>query len=123
MHPHPPLLTHTHTHTHTHAVDSKGRESSAAASPFLEDTGLALSTSVFRLGYFAGGDGESQLKVDLRNTAGFVRHRMACVTNFLLPIKVRGRGDMRMLTPHVALFSSILLTLPSALVPWWRPYE
>lgn len=35
----------------------------------------------------AGGDGEGILKVDMRNAAGFVRHKDAHVTNFLLPIK------------------------------------
>lgn len=55
----------------------------------LEETGIALSTSVLRLGYFMGGDGQSRLKVDLRNAAGFIRHEGAAVTAFLLPIKVR----------------------------------
>lgn len=54
----------------------------------LENTGVAVTMSVFRLGYFYGGDGCAQLKVDLRNAAGFVRHPTACITNFLLPVKV-----------------------------------
>jgi len=45
-----------------------------------------------RFGYFFGGDAESHLKVDLRNSAGFVRHNGACVNNFLLPIRVGPRG-------------------------------
>lgn len=53
-----------------------------------EDSGVALTMAAFRLGYFYGGDGESQLKIDLRGAAGFVRHQAACITNFLLPIKV-----------------------------------
>ncbi|KAL6764809.1 hypothetical protein V8C86DRAFT_3201644 [Haematococcus lacustris] len=56
-------------------------------SPSLEDTGLALSLTALRLGYFFGGDGESLLKVDVRGAAGFVRLHGACVTNFLLPIQ------------------------------------
>lgn len=42
-------------------------------SRFLEDTGVALSIGTVRLGYFAGGDGESKLLLDLNNAAGFVR--------------------------------------------------
>eukprot|EP00798_Chlamydomonas_sp_ICE-L_P005984 gene5984-5277_t len=53
----------------------------------LKDQGLALSMTALRFGYFAGGDGESRMVVDIRNAAGFVRERDACVTNFLPPIK------------------------------------
>lgn len=57
--------------------------------PALEDTAVVLTMSVFRFGYFMGGDGDSDMKVDLRNTAGFVRSQQAFVRAFLLPIKVR----------------------------------
>lgn len=43
----------------------------------------AATIAAFR----AGGDGDSILKVDLRNAAGFVRHKAAQVNNWLLPIK------------------------------------
>ena len=42
----------------------------------------------FRFGYYSGGDGQSQLRVDLREAAGFARHAAAVMTNFLLPVKV-----------------------------------
>lgn len=45
----------------------------------------------FRFGYYFGGDGQSQLRVDLREAAGFARHAAAVMTNFLLPVKVRAR--------------------------------
>ena len=57
--------------------------------PDLEGEGVALSMTAFRFGYFYGGDGESHMCADLRNAAGFVRGRGACVTNFLLPVEVR----------------------------------
>ncbi|EFJ52490.1 hypothetical protein VOLCADRAFT_102987 [Volvox carteri f. nagariensis] len=53
----------------------------------LEQMGVVLTMAAFRVGYFAGGDGESSLKLDLRNGAGFVRHNSAQVTNWLLPIR------------------------------------
>lgn len=37
------------------------------------------------MSYAAGGDGESDLRVDLRNFAAFVRDPMALVTCLLLP--------------------------------------
>lgn len=64
-----------------------GTRSSAPSQPLLRETGLALSLGAMRFGYFMGGDGQSRMLVDLRNTAGFARHRAALVTNFLLPIQ------------------------------------
>lgn len=46
-----------------------------------------MLSGAFRFGYFYGGDGESSLRADVRNAAGFVRDYRACVTNFLLPLK------------------------------------
>lgn len=59
--------------------------------PALENTGIALSMGVLRFGWFCGGDGESQLRVDGRNIAGFARYQAASITNFLLPVKVSWR--------------------------------
>lgn len=50
--------------------------------PALENQGIALTFTAFRLGHFHGGDGESLLKVDLRNAAGFVRHPVSEVLNY-----------------------------------------
>ncbi len=72
----------------------------------MEDTGLALTVGAFRMGYFYGGDGQSQMKYDLRNAAGFIRDAAATVTNFLLPIKVRqgqGRGRSWPISFHFLL--------------------
>ena len=54
----------------------------------LEDTGIALTFGAFRMGYFYGGDGQSVMRYDLRDAAGFVRDVGAVMSNFLLPIKV-----------------------------------
>ncbi|GIL71932.1 hypothetical protein Vretifemale_2370, partial [Volvox reticuliferus] len=53
----------------------------------LEQMGVAITMAAFRLGHFSGGDGDSILKIDLRNSAGFVRHSNVQVTNWLLPIR------------------------------------
>lgn len=53
----------------------------------LDDRGISITTAAFRLGVHSGGDGDSLLQVDLRNTAGFVRHPDAFVTNWLLPMR------------------------------------
>lgn len=49
---------------------------------------LNFSAGAFRLGYFCGGDMESVIKLDLRNTAAFVRDVRAAVTNIMQPLKV-----------------------------------
>lgn len=54
----------------------------------MEDTGIALTFGAFRMGYFYGGDGQSVMRYDLRDAAGFVRDAGAVMSNFLLPIKV-----------------------------------
>ncbi|GIL45737.1 hypothetical protein Vafri_2896 [Volvox africanus] len=53
----------------------------------LEQMGVAITMAAFRLGHFSGGDGDSILKIDLCNSAGFVRHSNVQVTNWLLPIR------------------------------------
>lgn len=51
----------------------------------LEQRGLAATWSGLRVAYAAGGDGESDTRVDLRNFAAFVRDPTALVTCLLLP--------------------------------------
>lgn len=53
----------------------------------LDDRGIAITMSAFRVGAHNGGDGESMLQIDTRNAAGFVRHPNAFVTNWLLPMR------------------------------------
>ena len=52
----------------------------------LEEKGLAFTFSAVRAAYAAGGDCESDVRVDVRNLAAFVRDPVACVTCFLLPL-------------------------------------
>ena len=52
----------------------------------LEEKGLAFTFSAVRAAYAAGGDCESDVRVDVRNLAAFVRDPAACVTCFLLPL-------------------------------------
>ncbi len=89
-----PLLCDTHQkppHNNTCLPLHTGR---TPLLPDLEGQGVALSMSAVRFGYFYGGDGESLMRTDLRNAAGFVRDKGACVTNFMLPIKVREAGPV-----------------------------
>ena len=47
---------------------------------------MAFTFSAVRAAYAAGGDCESDVRVDVRNLAAFVRDPAACVTCFLLPL-------------------------------------
>ena len=58
----------------------------ADAALALEEKGLAFTFSAVRAAYAAGGDCESDVRVDVRNLAAFVRDPAACVTCFLLPL-------------------------------------
>ncbi|BDA48870.1 hypothetical protein COCOBI_12-5530 [Coccomyxa sp. Obi] len=51
----------------------------------LEQRGLAASWSGLRFAFATGGDGESDMRVDLRNFAAFVRDPAALVSCLLLP--------------------------------------
>lgn len=53
----------------------------------LEDQGFVITASALRLGYFYGGDGDLEMKVDVRNAAGTVRSPGTVTTVFMLPIK------------------------------------
>ena len=61
----------------------------------LEERGLALSTTALRFAYSAGGDGECNIKLDLRETAAFVRDPSARVNCVMLPFSCRMDLDMR----------------------------
>ncbi len=52
----------------------------------LEERGLAVTASALRVAYAAGGDGELDARLDLRNAAAFVRDPDALVTCLLLPL-------------------------------------
>lgn len=68
----------------------------------LEQRGLAASWSGLRFAYAAGGDGESNLRVDLRNFAAFVRDPAALVTCLLLPHSCSVRLEMQVTTSSTA---------------------
>lgn len=51
----------------------------------MEQRGLALSWSALRFAYSMGGDGESDIKIDLRNVVAYARDRVAVVTCIMLP--------------------------------------
>lgn len=53
----------------------------------LEDQGFVITATALRLGYFYGGDGELEMKLDIRNAAGTVRSPGTVTTVFLLPVK------------------------------------
>ena len=61
----------------------------------LEERGLVLSATALRFAYSAGGDGESNIKLDLRETAAFVRDPSARVNCVMLPFSCRMDLDMR----------------------------
>ncbi|EFN50645.1 hypothetical protein CHLNCDRAFT_144044, partial [Chlorella variabilis] len=55
----------------------------------LEERGLALSATALRFAYSYGGDGETNIKVDLRDTAAFVRDPSARVNCAMLPFSCK----------------------------------
>ncbi|KAK9815754.1 hypothetical protein WJX72_009012 [[Myrmecia] bisecta] len=66
----------------------------------LEERGLALTWSALRFAYSMGGDGETDIRVDLRKLAAFVRDPAACVTCLLLPFS--GSAHVSMQAPQAA---------------------
>ena len=66
----------------------------------LEQRGLAATWSGLRIAYAAGGDGESDTRVDLRNFAAFVRDPTALVTCLLLPHSCSIKLQMQVGCPH-----------------------
>ena len=51
----------------------------------MEERGLSITWSALRVSYAQGGDGESDVRADLRHFAAFVRDPCAIVTCILLP--------------------------------------
>ena len=60
----------------------------------LEERGAAFSFGALRAAYSMGGDGESDVRLDVQNLAAFVRDPAACVTCFLLPISLHAHVEM-----------------------------
>ena len=61
----------------------------------LEDKGMATTWSALRVGWAAGGDGQSEVRVDLRNAAAFVRDPAAIISCLLLPLYASLRMEMQ----------------------------
>lgn len=61
----------------------------------VEERGLSLSWSAVRVSYAAGGDGESNIRADLRNLAAFVRDPCTVVSCVLLPFSCSLQMDMQ----------------------------
>lgn len=54
-----------------------------------------MSFSALRAAYSMGGDGESDMRIDVNELAAFVREPAACVTCFLLPTSFHARLEMQ----------------------------
>ena len=53
---------------------------------YLRDRGLSLSLHALRVAFAAGGDGESDLRLNLQDLTAFVRDPRAAVTALVLPL-------------------------------------
>ena len=60
----------------------------------LEERGAAFSFEALRAAYAMGGDGESDIRIDVQHLAAFVRDPAACVTCFLLPTSFHAHVQM-----------------------------
>ena len=78
----------------------------------LEQRGLAATWSGLRVAYAAGGDGESDTRVDLRNFAAFVRDPTALVTCLLLPHCCSVRLEMQVHLPGLQDGPPFMLLMP-----------
>lgn len=52
----------------------------------IEERGLVVNWSTFRFAFCQGGDGESDMTMDVQDLAMFVRHPGSVVTCILLPV-------------------------------------
>ena len=77
----------------------------------LEQRGLAATWSGLRIAYAAGGDGESDTRVDLRNFAAFVRDPTALVTCLLLPHSCSVKLQMQVGRPTIAPLQESLIPI------------
>ena len=61
----------------------------------VEERGLSITWSALRVSYAMGGDGESDIKADLRHFAAFVRDPGTVVTCLLLPFSCSMHLEMQ----------------------------
>lgn len=75
----------------------------------LEARGLAVTAGVLRFAYSAGGDGESDIKVDLREVAAFFRDPQAVVVScVLLPFSASASLHMTVCPPTLSQFRDLV---------------
>ena len=65
----------------------------------VEERGLSVSWSALRVSYAMGGDGESNIRADLRHLAAFVRDPCTVVSCVLLPFSCSMQMEMQVLLP------------------------
>lgn len=82
----------------------------------LEQRGLAASWSGLRFAFATGGDGESDMRVDMRNFAAFVRDPAALVTCLCLPHSCSVRFEMQVMLHKLAINSHLPMLRSSGCV-------
>ncbi|KAK9867091.1 hypothetical protein WJX84_006946 [Apatococcus fuscideae] len=98
----------------SNALEGKGTAVS------LENKALALTWSAVRFAYAMGGDGQADMRIDIRRIAAFVRDPAACVTCLLLPLSCS--AHLQISTPQVIeRAEQEKLTRATKLIQrWWR---
>lgn len=89
----------------------------------LEERGMALAATALRVNYAAGGDGESVIRVDLREFAAFVRDPGARVNCVLQPLSGRAQIDMRVPEAAEHMEAQRLNLAAAAIQRHWRAYR
>ena len=90
---------------------SSGRQpviSSLACTGFalrVEERGLSVSWSALRVSYAMGGDGESNIRADMRHLAAFVRDPITVVSCILLPFSCSMHLEMQVSHHQLQVFS------------------
>ena len=64
----------------------------------MEERGLSVAWSALRVSYAMGGDGESNIRADMRHLAAFVRDPSTVVTCALLPFSCSMQMEMQVRT-------------------------
>jgi hypothetical protein len=65
----------------------------------VEEKGLSVTWSALRVSYAMGGDGETNIRADLRHLAAFVRDPCTVVSCILLPLSCSMHLDMKVSAP------------------------
>lgn len=76
----------------------------------MEQRGIAISWSAIRFAYSMGGDGESDIKIDLQNAVAYARDRVAVVTCLMLPLYCSIHVNMQV-CDYIRVVTCLLLPL------------